>query len=234
MAIAELRRRWQSGAAGISGATASTTIDQADSKPYLLLSAGVLWLAIVLSGFALLWRYATTPGVAGHPPHTWPAASRIAREAKEFTLVMIAHPQCPWTRASIGELATLMAHSSGRLRATVLFVRPGNFDSAWVKSELWFSAAQIPGVTVALDEGGDEARRFAAATSGQTMVYDPAGRLVFSGGITAARGHWGDNRGEDAIRHLLATNATDHITTPVYGCALAGRTVKGGVSACPH
>ena len=32
-----------------------------------------------------------------------------------------------------------------------------------------------------------------AWTSGETMLYDASGRLVFAGGITGSRGHGGDN-----------------------------------------
>jgi hypothetical protein len=38
------------------------------------------------------------------------------------------------------------------------------------------------------DAEGVEMHRFGALTSGQTLVYDAAGRLLFSGGITASRG----------------------------------------------
>jgi hypothetical protein len=50
---------------------------------------------------------------------------------------------------------------------------------------------------------GHEACLFGAATWGQTMVYGRDGRLLFSGGITAARGHYGDNAGTQAIAALL-------------------------------
>ena len=40
-------------------------------------------------------------------------------------------------------------------------------------------------------------------TSGQVVVYDAKGALLFSGGITAARGHMGDNAGRDRITALL-------------------------------
>jgi hypothetical protein len=146
---------------------------------------------------------------------------------------MAIHPHCPCSRASIGELAILIAHSGGRLAAFVVFVQPPGFDENWTKSDLWSSAGLIPGVTRIIDLGA-EAKLFGAATSGQTMVYDPRGRLLFSGGITAARGHFGDNAGITAITRLIDTAESggparvayrnkpvvDASTTPVYGCPL--------------
>ena len=38
-------------------------------------------------------------------------------------------------------------------------------------------------------------QRFGAETSGQTLLYDRDGRLLFSGGTTGSRGHDGDNAG---------------------------------------
>ena len=180
------------------------------------------WLVIVVIGMASLWKYSITPGTAGTPPAQWPYMSRIPLAHDQFTLVMTAHPQCPCTRASLGELAMVMAHAGSRMRAYVLFVRPSGLSERLVYSDLWSAAQVIPGVTAVVDDG-TEARRFDAATSGQTMVYDRGGRLVFSGGITAARGHWGDNAGVDTITALTVRDKrVGHSRTPVFGCALFG------------
>jgi hypothetical protein len=83
---------------------------------------------------------------------------------------------------------------------------------------LWETAAAVPGVRVVRDDGA-EAWRFGARVSGQVMVYDHAGRLQFSGGITGARGHEGDNAGRDAIEALLA--GRPHAASAfVFGCLL--------------
>ena len=140
--------------------------------------------------------------MAGTPPALWPAQSRIARKPGSLSLVMVVHPHCPCSRASIEELADLMVQAHGRLEASVVFIKPPGFTSNWAKTSLWRSAAAIPGVSETVDDGR-EARLFGAATSGQTMGYDRNGRLLFSGGITAARGHLGDNPGASAITALL-------------------------------
>jgi hypothetical protein len=70
------------------------------------------------------------------------------------------------------------------------------------------------------DHDGVEARRFGAATSGQVILYDARGTLLFSGGITPARGHSGDSTGRDAILALLIDGSSEASETPVFGCSL--------------
>jgi hypothetical protein len=75
-------------------------------------------------------------------------------------------------------------------------------------------------VDLRIDEGGAEARRFGAATSGQALLYDAAGRLVFSGGITPARGHSGDSAGRDAIIRWVERGTAPQKSAFVFGCSL--------------
>lgn len=185
--------------------------------------AGALWLVAVGTGMAALWAYTTAPGVAATPPFVWPPDSRIRPSPDRATLIVLAHPHCPCTRATIEELDRLMARAGDRLAAHVLFVTPVGAATGWEATDLWRSAAAIPGVTVLRDEDGTEAQRIGAATSGQVLLYDPVGRLRFSGGITPARGHAGDNAGSSAIVELVeADDRSPAAETPVFGCSLLG------------
>ena len=186
----------------------------------ILITSGVLWVFVVCVGLFIMWNYENSPGIAGHPPTQWPTGSRIPRASDRATLVMLAHPHCPCTRASIGELASLMARSQGLVTAYVLFLKPPGFSDDWEKTDLWRSAAAIPGVNVMSDDDGIEASRFHAATSGQTILYDAEGRLLFSGGITGSRGHSGDNAGRSAIVSLLTKGEAERTETFVFGCSL--------------
>jgi hypothetical protein len=186
-------------------------------------AAGALWLFMIAVGVGALWSYESTPGSGAAAPGLWPAASRIKPDTHRATLVMLAHPHCPCTRASIGELARLMTQAQGRVTAYVLFVKPQGFSDEWVQSDLWESVAAIPGVTPVLDDGGTEADLFHAETSGQTVLYDAAGNLLFRGGITSARGHAGDNAGRTAIVSLLTSEEPEERDTPVFGCPLFAR-----------
>lgn len=125
---------------------------------------------------------------------------------------MLVHPRCSCSHASIGELAVLMAQAPMRPQTYVLFLKPGQFPHDWEKSPLWHRAASIPNVTVIRDDDGLEAARFGAATSGQTMLYDANGRLLFSGGITGSRGHAGDNAGARRFWRYFAAKRPDAVT----------------------
>ncbi|MBI3839159.1 MAG: hypothetical protein HY288_14665 [Planctomycetia bacterium] len=175
----------------------------------------------MFGGFQLLWRYEATPGPVGQMRSQWPTATSIEPHQKLPTLVMFAHPRCPCTRASLAQLATLMAHNQGRVDARVVFFQPEDADEQWSQSDLYYTAQAIPGVSVMLDRDNVEARRFAAKTSGYTLLFDRDGRLLFSGGITAARGHIGDNAGSAALSTLLEERAPLVRGTLVFGCPLS-------------
>jgi hypothetical protein len=186
----------------------------------MLISACAAWVLMIGVGLGFLWDYENAPGASAATPVRWPAGSRIRPAADRATLVMLAHPHCPCTRASIGELDRLMAQAGERVTAYVLFLKPAGSAVDWESTDLWQSAARIPGVNVVADDGGVEARRFHALTSGQTALYDDAGRLLFSGGITGSRGHSGDNAGRSAIVSLLTAGEAETAKTFVFGCPL--------------
>ncbi len=150
-------------------------------------------------------NYDYTPAPPTTPPARWPANSAIPRTAGLASIVLVAHPHCPCTRASIEELARLMARLDGRATAAVVFVRPRGVPQDWEKTDLWRSAARIPGVTVVSDAAGREASGFGAQASGQTLLYSARGDLQFSGGITGSRGHAGDNLGQSSVISLVTT-----------------------------
>lgn len=184
------------------------------------------WFVLTCLGMAGLWSYEMTPGGAQGSPPLWPADSRVPRAAGRYALVLAVHPRCPCSRASLGELDRLMSRLQGRLSVFVLFYRPAGFASGWEKTDLWRSAAAIPGVTPLADDDAVEARRFGALTSGHTLLYGPDGRLLFSGGITSSRGHFGDNAGQDAVYSLARGKQAKIRQTPVYGCSLAARRTR--------
>lgn len=180
----------------------------------------------------LLATYSNTPGSTTVAPAQWPAESRIAKDPDRPTLVLLAHPHCPCTRSTLGELEILMAKNQGRLSAHVVFIRPPEFGEDWARTDLWHTASAIPGVTVSVDEGGLEARGFHAETSGQTLLYDRDGRLLFEGGITASRGHSGDNAGRSAVTAMLHHEAPAGGKTPVFGCGLFAPDCLAGEMKC--
>jgi hypothetical protein len=184
-------------------------------------ATGVLaWLAVVSAGLLALADYASRPGEPASAKGQWPTGASVPLAASRATFVMFAHPRCPCTRASLGELERIMERCQGRLETHVLFWQPAGAPANWAHTDLWSRAAGIPGVRVAADVGGRETARFGARTSGQTFLYDGLGCLLFSGGITALRGHEGDNAGADAVVDLVTTGCGALRAAPVFGCSL--------------
>jgi hypothetical protein len=181
---------------------------------------GVVWLGAASAGLWVLWRYDNTPGEAAHAPAQWPAQTTLVRATDRPTLVMLAHPHCTCTSASMGELAEAIGRARTPPKTYVLFMAPSSLGGGWENTDLWQTAANLPGVTVVRDEDGHAAATFGAATSGQTLLYDEHGDLIFSGGITGARAHAGDNVGRQSLIALLNRQPAARSGTSVFGCPL--------------
>ena len=177
------------------------------------------WGAVVVSGILFLEAYAARPGDGGTPAGRWAAGSRIQRDHRRATLLIFLHPHCPCSRANIGELAYIMDRCRDRLSVHAILLGTPFLDGSG-QSEIERDLAGLPDVHVYPDRGGIEARRFSVATSGHTLVYDTRGRLVFSGGITAARGHAGDNYGRAAVLDRILREEGRRAGSPVFGCPL--------------
>jgi hypothetical protein len=186
----------------------------------LAIALGTVWLAAAAGGLYVLWQYDNTPGEAARAPGHWPSPTTLSRATDRPTVVMLAHPHCTCTRASLGELAEAIARAQVRPKTYVLFMTPETFATGWEQTDLWRTAAALPDATVVRDENGREARHFGAVTSGQTLLYDEHGVLVFSGGVTGARAHAGDNLGRRSLVALLNHQSPARDGTSVFGCPL--------------
>jgi hypothetical protein len=180
----------------------------------------VVWLVVVSGGTAALWKYSMTPGEPADPPPQWPEDVSIPLAENAHTLVMLVHPHCSCTRASMAELAKIMTRLGEAAKAYVMFMKPEGFGKDWEKTDLWRRAEEIPGVTPILDEEGRYAARFGAKTSGQIVAFDPSGKLLFAGGITNGRSHEGDNIGESRLVSLVTQGEADSDRANVFGCEL--------------
>jgi hypothetical protein len=194
----------------------------------MLGATGLLWLAALAAALSILVAYDNTPGVVTHAaPAAWPAESSLTRVPNRPTLIMLVHPKCPCSRASVGELAALLARAPASLTTYALFHKPAGAPVDWHATDLWQNASTIPGVTVRIDEDGTEAKRFGVATSGHTLLYDADGQLQFTGGITATRGHSGGNAGRSTILALLEGRPVERHSTSVFGCSLHETAAEG-------
>jgi hypothetical protein len=149
---------------------------------------------------------------------------------------MLAHPRCPCTRASLDELAEVLSHSQGLLRAYILFFTPKSPTATWFDGSIWQKAMSLKGARVIADPGGAEAGLFGAQTSGEILLYDRSGKRLFRGGITRGRGTAGESLGSRAILSLITDGSADRTLTSVYGCPIFGHGEKPlrERTACNH
>jgi hypothetical protein len=184
----------------------------------LLICAVITWAGIVGYGMERLWRFKMTPGVAARTAVQWPGSSLITPRPGEATLVMFVHPQCSCTSASLTELRNVLEHAHTPVSAWVLLLQPRGEPNEWQLTRTARQARAIANVTVIEDPDGVEAARFGTQTSGQVMLFNPQGKLLFEGGITGSRGHVGDNEGEESVVSWLNTGAAERREHPVFGC----------------
>jgi hypothetical protein len=186
-----------------------------------LVIVALLSVSAISYGIGAVYSFESTPGALGVTPQRWPELSHITPDAGHYSLVMLVHTQCSCTGASLDELQSIMTTSRGALSAWVLFAEPTGMDAGLGQSSTWAQARRIPNVSVRLDPNGTEAAHFGALTSGHVVLYDRSGALIFSGGITAMRGHGGDNLGRRSVLDLLDGRPLKRVDRhPVYGCPL--------------
>jgi hypothetical protein len=211
------------------GAAVRTILER--HRAPVAIALGLLSLLLTAAGLLAVIAFDSAAGDDGAVPERWPVSTRLTRSSARGQLLLFAHPYCGCTKATLAELARLIASEPRESlpAITVVTLRPSS-DSKWSWDDLRKTAA-VPGAAWVWDDAGREARRFGATTSGLVLLYGRSGRLAFRGGITGSRGHEGDNYGLDALRTALGeepavrTFATSDQNRPargrVFGCSLA-------------
>lgn len=193
--------------------------------------AVLLWLGVTVTGIFYLAKYANTPAESGTIyPTDFPADSAIPHNDQQPTLIFFSHPKCPCTRASLHELNRLMTDVDGKLKAYVVFTKPVGADDNWAQTDLRTIAENIPSVRVLIDDNERETKVFNAQTSGLVLLYDRDGNLRYDGGITASRGHEGDNTGRSAIAGIINHDYDKTSKMPVFGCSLSDKNCRNETS----
>lgn len=181
-----------------------------------------VWLVAVLAGFAVVINYDLQPGEAAAAPRRRPAGIASPLAADRPTLLLFAHPRCPCTRATLVELNYILTACPGAADIRVYFTTPESPTVEWTNTTLWNEATALPGTIASADPSGALARQFDVKTSGHLLLYSADGKLLFSGGITAARGEEGANLGRSAVVALLKGQSGVEPESQVFGCPLFG------------
>jgi hypothetical protein len=182
----------------------------------------IAWLPMVAAGFWGFSSQSFVPSPAGEPPATWPAGLSLEPAAGRYSLVVAIHPECPCSSATLEELSKIMSKTGDRLQTYAIYAGYRDLPQPIVETRNWRRAAGLPHTSRLLDDDGRLTRRFAALTSGEVRLYDPEGGLRFRGGITASRGHAGENPGARAVHDIVLDlcGASTPVATPVFGCPL--------------
>ena len=190
-------------------------------KPPFMLGILLIWLGVTGWGFYWLGAYHARPGRPGSPPVRWPRDCPIPLDPARPTLLIFLHPRCPCSRASVAELAAVSALQRDRFAVHAILYRPVEPSEGWnrpLSGGDGDDSATIPSLGRWSDAGGRLGRRFGVETSGHVLLFNPAGVLVFSGGITPSRGHRGDNLGLDALLERIEGKQATLERSPVFGC----------------
>lgn len=173
-----------------------------------------VWILCVIAAFTVINQYSTTAGVNSGLTRI-PAGTAFEPQDKPRLLVFL-HPKCTCSKATMMELQSLLPDLKG-IDVTVLF-RNVSADKEWLSGELYESALKTKGLTVAIDDNGDEAKRFGAHTSGHTVLISTDKSIVFSGGLTPMRGHPGETEGKAFLRQWNQSRKPASLITEIFGC----------------
>ena len=180
------------------------------SRLVLSSSLIVVWVVALVVGVDASMRYEATPGASSLPKGEVEVDKR-----KEWSCVIVAHPNCPCTKVSLLALRDVAAKSPNIMSVQVVFVgrRP---EEASPSMRI---AAQIGCATVKWLDPKVAAERYGARTSGQVLVYRRSGELVFHGGITPGRGVDKPRFAHELFDSIFAGRPIVD-TYPVFGCPL--------------
>jgi hypothetical protein len=173
------------------------------------------WVGLLAGSFGYLMRYEATPALGTNPSAT---NSQFANFT-HFSLVMGLHPHCPCSRATVEELAKILSRAPESVKLTVFAFKPKDEPDSWIEGSTVSSLKKFK-ARIVVDEEGTEAQRLGLATSGQVQVFSSAGVLLYNGGITAGRGHGGDNIGAQTVLELLRDGKSEGRSAPVFGCSI--------------
>lgn len=177
----------------------------------------IAWVGLMAGGFAALSRYEVAPGQTGQAP-----VQSERFQGSQPSLVIALHPKCPCSRATLEELEKIYSRASQKFSISAFVFKPKGESESWTHTATVERVRKLGGA-ICVDNDGVEAEKLGLTTSGQILLYSMEGRLLYNGGITSARGHSGDNLGEQTVLDLLKDGQAAISSAPVFGCPLSDR-----------
>ncbi|MFN8827275.1 MAG: hypothetical protein ACK501_20085 [Planctomycetota bacterium] len=193
------------------------------------------WATLVAAGQAVLLEHSTAAGDPGHPPAVLPRelAEALRWDPMQPLLLLAAHPQCPCLPATLAELQrTLDGAAPPTLR--VLVHTPSSPPPAWDSGADAELRRRLPAGVAIDDRDGALATKLGLRTSGHVLLFAADGRLRFTGGVTAGRGHEGDNRAGRTLAAMLGDAGKPQASTAVFGCPLQADSSPHDGPCCDH
>lgn len=165
-----------------------------------------IWGVLVTIGFGLTMSWSMKPG----------SEAKVIRPetvSSELRVEGVFHPDCPCSAASIELMSQALEMSDREFQVTLFFVGKGS------ESKNVALAKKISGSELVFLSEHDGVQRFGEATSGQIFVWRGQD-LLFSGGVTDARGESAQGAAYRAFLSALDGEASDELLLPTYGCPL--------------
>lgn len=191
-----------------------------------LLLGFCLWLGMIAGGYGWLLRYSFANGRASTVPRALPPSLSSPSPLARPQLFLALHPRCPCSRATVRELAKILTLAPNASEVTVLMYKPAAEPDSWVNGVLLDECRRLS-CQIRVDPDGHLAVSLGSLTSGHVQLYDTDGRLLYHGGVTASRGHEGDNAGERALVEILRGRPASRKSMPVFGCPIQPDLTKG-------
>lgn len=175
----------------------------------------ILWACLSVSGLMGMMVYSKTPGQKGQIP-----AAITPADSGRGQLLVFLHPQCVCSRATVRHLMRLSTKQRAQWDTVLYIFQPSEIPKYWSESGL--GEKQLHFATRKLDVDGAKARELGVHTSGHVIAYSANGKRLFSGGITAGRGHEGSNTAFSTLQQLLLNpqSPSENDEFPVFGCGL--------------
>lgn len=178
-----------------------------------------MWFGLIAGGYAWSIRYGFAPGRESGAPPALPLSLDLPSPLSRAQLLLALHPRCPCSKATLTELGKIISRTTDSRDVTVLMYKPAAQPDSWLEGSLLNECRRMH-CRIRPDPDGRLAASLGAFTSGHVVLYDVNGRLRYQGGITASRGHEGDNLGELAVIEVLRGRPGGPKSLPVFGCAI--------------